>query len=212
MRAYIAQIRINLRLTMRDRTVLFFNYLFPLLFFFIFGFIDARRAGRSDCADRQHGAGDRHFGLGIFRRGHAHGDGSGGEYSAAVQGRADHAGPILVSSAGGRTGAFIFRSRCWCWCWRILSTGCLPLEHPGLAVRVRADRRDGVPRHGQHHRRGREFHAGKPDHHPASVLPDAVSGRRDFPIAVMPNWLQIVAQFIPIHAIFRPESPRFCRA
>jgi imidazolonepropionase-like amidohydrolase/ABC-type multidrug transport system permease subunit len=37
MRAYIAQIRMNLLLTMRDRTVIFFNYLFPLIFFFIFG-------------------------------------------------------------------------------------------------------------------------------------------------------------------------------
>jgi imidazolonepropionase-like amidohydrolase/ABC-type multidrug transport system permease subunit len=37
MKAYIAQIRMNLRLTMRDRTVVFFNYLFPLIFFFIFG-------------------------------------------------------------------------------------------------------------------------------------------------------------------------------
>jgi imidazolonepropionase-like amidohydrolase/ABC-type multidrug transport system permease subunit len=37
MNAYIAQIRMNLRLTMRDRTVLFFNYVFPLIFFFIFG-------------------------------------------------------------------------------------------------------------------------------------------------------------------------------
>src|SRR5580693_4816093 len=37
MKAYIAQIRMNLRLTMRDRTVLFFNYMFPLLFFFMFG-------------------------------------------------------------------------------------------------------------------------------------------------------------------------------
>ncbi len=27
----------NLRLTLRDRTVLFFNYLFPLIFFFMFG-------------------------------------------------------------------------------------------------------------------------------------------------------------------------------
>src|SRR5260370_40754509 len=36
MAAYIALIRTNLRLTMRDRTVLFFNYLFPLVFFFIF--------------------------------------------------------------------------------------------------------------------------------------------------------------------------------
>src|SRR5271168_499348 len=39
MRAYFAQIRISLALTMRDRTVLFFNYLFPLIFFFIFGFL-----------------------------------------------------------------------------------------------------------------------------------------------------------------------------
>src|SRR5580698_10213365 len=38
MRAYITQIRTSLRLTMRDRTVLFFNYLFPLIFFFIFAF------------------------------------------------------------------------------------------------------------------------------------------------------------------------------
>src|SRR5689334_12693944 len=37
MRAYIAQIRMNLRLTMRDRMVLFFSYLFPLIFFFMFG-------------------------------------------------------------------------------------------------------------------------------------------------------------------------------
>ena len=37
MNAYLAQIRMNLRLTMRDRTVLFFNYIFPLIFFFIFG-------------------------------------------------------------------------------------------------------------------------------------------------------------------------------
>jgi imidazolonepropionase-like amidohydrolase/ABC-type multidrug transport system permease subunit len=36
MAAYIALIRTNLRLTMRDRTVLFFNYLFPLIFFFVF--------------------------------------------------------------------------------------------------------------------------------------------------------------------------------
>jgi imidazolonepropionase-like amidohydrolase/ABC-type multidrug transport system permease subunit len=36
MRPYIAQIRSNLRLMGRDRAVLFFSYLFPLLFFFIF--------------------------------------------------------------------------------------------------------------------------------------------------------------------------------
>ena len=36
MRAYIAFFRNNMRLTMRDRSVLFFNYLFPLIFFFAF--------------------------------------------------------------------------------------------------------------------------------------------------------------------------------
>lgn len=36
MRPYLAQIRSNLRLMGRDRSVLFFSYLFPLVFFFIF--------------------------------------------------------------------------------------------------------------------------------------------------------------------------------
>ncbi len=37
MRAYLANIKINLRLTFRDRTALIFSYVFPLLFFFLFG-------------------------------------------------------------------------------------------------------------------------------------------------------------------------------
>lgn len=36
MNSYFAQAAINLKLTFRDRTVIFFNYLFPLVFFFIF--------------------------------------------------------------------------------------------------------------------------------------------------------------------------------
>lgn len=36
MRPYLAQIRFNLRLMMRDRAVLFFSFLFPLVFFFLF--------------------------------------------------------------------------------------------------------------------------------------------------------------------------------
>jgi imidazolonepropionase-like amidohydrolase/ABC-type multidrug transport system permease subunit len=36
MKPYIAQIRSNLRLMGRDRTVLFFSYLFPMIFFFVF--------------------------------------------------------------------------------------------------------------------------------------------------------------------------------
>ena len=46
MKPYLAMIRINLRLTTRDRTVLFFNYVFPLIFFFIFGsLMHAERGG-----------------------------------------------------------------------------------------------------------------------------------------------------------------------
>ena len=37
MRGYLALIRMNLKLSLRERAVLFFNYVFPLIFFFIFG-------------------------------------------------------------------------------------------------------------------------------------------------------------------------------
>jgi imidazolonepropionase-like amidohydrolase/ABC-type multidrug transport system permease subunit len=36
MRPYLALFKINMRLTLRDRSVLFFNYLFPFIFFFAF--------------------------------------------------------------------------------------------------------------------------------------------------------------------------------
>jgi imidazolonepropionase-like amidohydrolase/ABC-type multidrug transport system permease subunit len=39
MKPYLTYIRTSLALTMRDRTVLVFNYIFPLIFFFIFGFM-----------------------------------------------------------------------------------------------------------------------------------------------------------------------------
>jgi imidazolonepropionase-like amidohydrolase/ABC-type multidrug transport system permease subunit len=48
MKAYVAYVRQNLRLTFRDKTVLFFNYLFPLIFFFIFG--QMSRADRGGAA------------------------------------------------------------------------------------------------------------------------------------------------------------------
>lgn len=38
MKASLALLRIDLKLALRNRTVLFFNYFFPLIFFFIFGF------------------------------------------------------------------------------------------------------------------------------------------------------------------------------
>ncbi|MBV9265367.1 MAG: ABC transporter permease, partial [Acidobacteriaceae bacterium] len=45
MRPYLAQIKSNLRLMARDRAVLFFNYMFPLVFFFVFA--QAYEAGKN---------------------------------------------------------------------------------------------------------------------------------------------------------------------
>lgn len=46
MKGYLALTVINLKLALRERTVLFFSYVFPLLFFFGFGqFTDARNTG-----------------------------------------------------------------------------------------------------------------------------------------------------------------------
>jgi imidazolonepropionase-like amidohydrolase/ABC-type multidrug transport system permease subunit len=45
MKPYLSQIRMTLRLSLRDRTVLFFNYIFPLFFFFLFGQIFHAREG-----------------------------------------------------------------------------------------------------------------------------------------------------------------------
>ena len=47
MRAYLALIRIDLKLALRNKSVLFFNYLFPLIFFFAFAqFLDDGLGGR----------------------------------------------------------------------------------------------------------------------------------------------------------------------
>src|SRR6202166_1855887 len=45
MKAFLAFLKIDLKLAMRNRAVLFFNYLFPLIFFFMFAFFFARRGG-----------------------------------------------------------------------------------------------------------------------------------------------------------------------
>jgi ABC-type multidrug transport system permease subunit len=51
MRSYVAYIRNTLRLTLRDRMVLFFNYFFPLIFFIAFG--EGFEAGKSSGAAAQ---------------------------------------------------------------------------------------------------------------------------------------------------------------
>ena len=47
MRAYLALIKVDLKLALRNKSVLFFNYLFPLIFFFAFAqFLDDGSGGR----------------------------------------------------------------------------------------------------------------------------------------------------------------------
>lgn len=46
MKSYLALVRIDLKLAFRDKAVIFFNYLFPLIFFFVFaGLMKAERGG-----------------------------------------------------------------------------------------------------------------------------------------------------------------------
>ena len=46
MKPYLALIKVDLKLAFRDKAVLFFNYLFPLIFFFVFaGLLKAERGG-----------------------------------------------------------------------------------------------------------------------------------------------------------------------
>ena len=45
MKSYLALINVTLKLAMRERSVLFFNYLFPLIFFFAFGQFMGAKAG-----------------------------------------------------------------------------------------------------------------------------------------------------------------------
>ena len=46
MKAYLALFRTNMKLTLRDRGVIFFNYLFPLIFFFSFAELFHAGAGQ----------------------------------------------------------------------------------------------------------------------------------------------------------------------
>src|SRR6266403_4133634 len=46
MRPYLALTKIDIKLALRDRSVIFFNYLFPLIFFFVFsGLMGSARSG-----------------------------------------------------------------------------------------------------------------------------------------------------------------------
>src|SRR4029077_2891715 len=45
MKAFLALLEIDLKLALRNKAVLFFNYFFPLIFFFVFGWAFGARQG-----------------------------------------------------------------------------------------------------------------------------------------------------------------------
>ena len=55
MKAFLALLKIDLKLATRNRAVLFFNYFFPLIFFFIFGWPLMRKQGQRHSRHRDDG-------------------------------------------------------------------------------------------------------------------------------------------------------------
>ena len=196
MRAYLSQIRINLRLTMRDRTVLFFNYLFPLLFFFIFGFMMHAEQGGAIVQIV-----NMVLMIGIL------GSGFFGAGMRTVMDREANilrrfkvapitAGPILVSQLVVGLVHFIPVTVLVLVLAHFIY-GMPPLEHPWslmvfvligvLAFRAMGSIIGAVANSMQESQIIIQL----------LYFPMLFLGGATFPIAFMPNWLQIVAQFIP---------------
>lgn len=196
MRAYISQIRINLRLTMRDRTVLFFNFLFPLIFFFIFGFMMHAEQGGVIVQIV-----NMVLTLGIL------GTGFFGAGMRSVMDRESNilrrfkvapisAGPILVSQLV--VGLLLYIPVVvMVLLLAHFIYGMPPLEHPWslsvfVLIGVLAFRAMGSII-------GAVANSMQESQIIIQILyfPMLFLGGATFPIAIMPNWLQIVAQFIP---------------
>lgn len=196
MRAYITQIRTNLRLTMRDRTVLFFNYLFPLLFFFIFGFMMHAEQGGVIVQIV-----NMVLVIGIL------GSGFFGAGMRTVMDREANilrrfkvapitAGPLLVGQLVVGLVHYIPVTVLILVLARFIY-GMPPLEHPGslfafviigvLAFRAMGSIIGSVANSMQESQIIIQL----------LYFPMLFLGGATFPVAAMPNWLQIVAQFIP---------------
>jgi len=196
MRAYITQIRTNLRLTMRDRSVLFFNYLFPLLFFFIFGFMMHAEQGGAIVQIV-----NMVLVIGIL------GSGFFGAGMRTVMDREANilrrfkvapitAGPILVSQLVVGLVHYIPVTMLVLVLAHFIY-GMPPLEHPGslfafVLIGVIAFRAMGSII-------GAVANSMQESQIIIQLLyfPMLFLGGATFPIAAMPNWLQVVAQFIP---------------
>jgi imidazolonepropionase-like amidohydrolase/ABC-type multidrug transport system permease subunit len=196
MNAYLAQIRMNLRLTLRDRTVVVFNYLFPLLFFFLFGQIMHADQGGTVVLIVNMVLTIGVIGAGLFGTGMR----TVMEREANILRRFKVApispGPILV--AGLVSGLVNFIPVIFV----VLMLARLiyrlpPIEHPFslyafvligmLAFRAIGSIIGAVANSMQEAQIVVQL----------LYFPFLFLGGATFPIASMPNWLQIVAQFIP---------------
>jgi imidazolonepropionase-like amidohydrolase/ABC-type multidrug transport system permease subunit len=196
MRAYITQIRTTLRLTMRDRTVLFFNYMFPLLFFFIFGFLMHAEQGGAIVQIVNMGLVIGILGSGFFGAGLRTVMDREANILRRFKVAPITAGPLLVSQLVVGLVHFIPVTIL------ILALahfvyGMPPLEHPWslmafVLIGVVAFRAMGGII-------GAVANSMQESQIIIQLLyfPMLFLGGATFPIAVMPNWLQIVAQFIP---------------
>ena len=98
MKSYLALIAIDLRLALRQRTVIFFNYLFPLIFFFTFGVFLGANGNAAKATLPEHVNHARDTGQWLVRRRDTRLAGTRDEYPASLQGHAHYTGTILVSS------------------------------------------------------------------------------------------------------------------
>lgn len=195
MAAYIAQIRMNLRLTLRDRSVLFFSYLFPLGFLFAFGEIGhAEQGGAAQIVNMV-------LTIGVL---------GSGFFGAAMRAIADrernilrrfkvapiNAGPVLVSSLV--TGLVTYLPLVI----GVLAIARLVWNMPApanpvslflfLSIGIVAFRAMGgiIASVANSMQEGQVL---------VQLLytPMLLLGGATIPLAIMPNWLQITSQFLP---------------
>jgi imidazolonepropionase-like amidohydrolase/ABC-type multidrug transport system permease subunit len=196
MKPYLAQIRMNLRLTFRDRTVLFFNYIFPLIFFFIFGtLMHAERGGAVVQIVNMS------LSLGVL---------ASGLFGAGMRTVMDREqnilrrfkvapispGPLLVAQLVTGIVHFIPVTFVTLTLARVIY-GMAPLEHPislyvFVLIGLTAFRAIGSIV-------GAVANSMQESQIIVQLLyfPLLFLGGATFPLSVMPNWLQTVAQFIP---------------
>ena len=177
MKAYLALLIIDLKLAFRNKAVLFFNYFFPLILFFVFGQFMGAKQGRPCCSLSRWC-----IVLGII------GSGLYGAGMRAVQEREENIlrrykvtpitpVPLLVASM--ITGVILYvpsvlddaRAR-----QNVLRHG--DADKPAFTFALRLSRRRGFSHHRFDQRRGRKFNTGKQHSHSTDLHGDALSERR----------------------------------